>query len=123
MTTSAAVIAEKSKPPPALLQQEPDAHVAQLLIDVRVVDDFADEIEGAIGKLEAGFIGVVHGPVYAVAEAELAGEPEGERPHRQPIVPAAQGLHHGAVVVHSKLALDFSLEPESAPVIGAVHGS
>ena len=54
--------------------QEPDAHRAQLIVDVRVVDDFAGQEHAAIGKALARLVGVVDGAIDAVTEAELARE-------------------------------------------------
>ena len=44
------------------------------VVDVWVVDDFAGQVDGAVGEALARLIGVVHGAVDAVAEPELAGE-------------------------------------------------
>ena len=51
---------------------------AQLIVHVRVVDDLAGEEHAPIGKPPARLVGVVHGPIDAVAEAELAGEEDGQ---------------------------------------------
>ena len=51
---------------------------AQLLVDVRVVDDFAGQEDASIGKALARLVGVVDGAIDAVAEAELAGQMERE---------------------------------------------
>ena len=68
-----------------VVAHELDAHGPQLLVDVRVVDDFAGEEHAAVGKALARLVGVVDGAVDAVAEAELAGEVDGQaaRPERE----------------------------------------
>ena len=58
----------------ARVGQEADALRAQLIVDVRVVDDFAGQEDVPLGKPPARLVGVVDGAVDAVAEAELAGE-------------------------------------------------
>ena len=52
--------------------------LAQAIVDVRVVDDFARQEHAAIGKSLARLIGVVDGAVDAVAEPELAREMDRE---------------------------------------------
>ena len=60
------------------IAQEADALGAQLIVDVGVVDDFPGQEHAAIGKALARLVGVVHGAVDAVAEAELAREEHGQ---------------------------------------------
>ena len=62
----------------ARFAQEADALRAQLVVDVRVVDDLAGQVDAAIGEARARLVGVVHGAVHAVAEAELARQVDGE---------------------------------------------
>ena len=56
------------------IAQKADALRAQLIVDVRVVDDLAGQKDVAVGKALARLIGVVDGAIDAVAEAELARE-------------------------------------------------
>ena len=63
----------------ARIAQKPDALRAQLVVDVRVVNDLAGQMDRAIGEALARLVGVVDGPIDAVAEAELAGQMDGER--------------------------------------------
>ena len=58
--------------------EEADALRANLVVDVRVVDDLAGQKDRAIGKALPRLIRVVHGAIDAVAEAELAREVHGE---------------------------------------------
>ncbi len=53
--------------------EEADVHFAELAIDLRVVDDFAEEEEIAAGEDLACGVGEVDGAFDAVAEAELFG--------------------------------------------------
>ena len=102
--------------------EEADAHVPELLIDVGVVDDLADQEEPAVGELDPGLVGVVHRPVHPVAEAELPGQPEGQRTDGEPVLVGPERLHHRAVVVGGELPLDLGLEAEAPPEVGALHG-
>ena len=52
--------------------EKADPHRAELVVDVRVVNDFAGQEHCALGEALAGLIGVVDGAIDAVAEAELA---------------------------------------------------
>ena len=58
--------------------QEADALRAQLVVDVRVVDDLAGQEDAPVREALARLIGVVDGAVDAVAEAELAREVDGQ---------------------------------------------
>ncbi len=51
---------------------------AELVVDVRVMDDFAGQEDGAVREAAPRLVGVVDGPIDAVAEAELAREMNGE---------------------------------------------
>ena len=62
----------------ARVAEEADALRAQLIVDVRVVDDLAGQEDRPVGKALARLIGVVHRAIDAVAEAELAREVNGE---------------------------------------------
>ena len=92
-----------------VVAQEPDAHRAQLLVDVRVVNDFAGQIDGPIGKAPARLIGVVDGAVDAVAEAELAREVDGEAPGAVGEVVGLDPLDDLAVIVLGQHAGDGML--------------
>ena len=49
-----------------------------------IVDDLADQVEPPVGELVPRLVGVIHRPLHPVAEAELPGQPEGERAHGEP---------------------------------------
>jgi len=68
--------------------QELDAHGLQLLVDVRIVDDFADQEHTPLGKFGAGFVGVLDGAVHTVAEPELARELERQVADREDVAVA-----------------------------------
>ena len=103
-------------------EEELHAHVAQLLVDMGIVDDLADQEQPPVGELDPGLIGVIDRPVHSVAEPEFPGEPEGQRPGVEPILIGAKRLDHGAVVVGGELSFDLGLEPEPAAEVGALHG-
>ena len=75
MTTSSGVSASSDSPGVA---EEADALRAELIVDVRVVDDLAGQEDLPVGKPLARLIRVVDGAIDAVAEAELAREVHGE---------------------------------------------
>ena len=58
--------------------EKPDAGVAQPVVDVRVVDDFAGEEDVALGEAAPRLVGVVDRAIDAVAEPELAREMDGQ---------------------------------------------
>ena len=97
----------------ALIAQEADAERPQLVVDVRIVDDFAGQVNGAVGKPRAGLVGVVHRAVDPVTEPELPGEVEGQAPG---LVPVALVLDPGdevAVIARRELARDRVLEVQT----------
>jgi len=57
---------------PVRLPQEPDPHLFQAGVDVRVVNDLADQVDRAIGKFSARLVGVFDGAVDPVAKTKLA---------------------------------------------------
>ena len=62
------------------IAEEADSLRADLIVDVRVVDDFAGQKDAAIGKALARLVRVVDGAIDAVAEAKLACEMDVSRP-------------------------------------------
>jgi hypothetical protein len=58
-----------------------DAQFADLLVDLRVMDDLAQDEDPAIRKHLGGGVGEVDGPFDAVTEAELLGQFHGDLPH------------------------------------------
>ncbi len=54
--------------------QRDDAHLAQVSIDVGVVDDFTDEENAVVRENPARGVGEVDGAFHAVAKPELFGE-------------------------------------------------
>ena len=89
---------------------------AQLLVDVRVVDDLAGQVDAPVGKLAPRLVGVVHGAIHAVAEAELAREVHREPPAASVVVGAA-GPPAGRRS-RTPVGLDLRLETESLPEVG-----
>ena len=79
---------------------------AQLVVDVRVVDDLAGEMDPPIGKLLASLVGVVDRAIDAVAEAEFPGQVEGEASLFVPVVAPTHLVDEGAVVRGGQLTRD-----------------
>jgi hypothetical protein len=101
--------------------EELHAHRFELLIDVRVVDDLADQ-EGALaGKFGPRLVRVLHRPVDAIAEAELAGQTERQITDGERIPRGAHGIHHAAVVVGHQGAFDRALQAEALSEVGLFH--
>src|SRR5207247_10299156 len=84
--------------------------------------DLADQAHTPLGKLGAGFVGVLHGPVHTVAEPELARELERQVADREDVALGADAIHHAAVIVRRERSLDVALETEAASEIGLFHG-
>jgi hypothetical protein len=100
---------------PALsgIRQEADPGGAQLVVDVRVVNDLARQEHVAVGKPVARLVGVVHRSVDAVAEAELLGQMHGETPGRVDEVRLPDALDEGAVVILGQRTRDGVPEIEA----------
>ena len=79
---------------------------AELIVDVRIVDDFAGQEDRAIGEAGACLIGVVHGAIDAVAEPELRRETDGEPAGLVAIAIRPDSLDEGAVIARGELAGD-----------------
>ncbi len=109
ITTSSAVSASHDSPA-SDRKRMPCA--AQPLVDVRVVDDLAGEEHALVRELQPRLVGVVDGPVDAVAEAELAGEVHGEPALLVAVVAGLDAGDQFAVVVRGELAGDLALEVE-----------
>jgi len=104
--------------------QEGHAHRFELRVHQRIVDDLADEEDPAIRELPAGLVGIFHGPVHAVAEAETPGQPESGAPDFEPVIGTLHRLDDGAAVFPLQNGLHLGLETEAASKIVAVvaHG-
>ena len=85
------------------------------------MDDLAHEEDAAIGELAARFVGVVDGPVHAVAEAKLSREADPEIPGRQRVARRLEALDQLGVIVRLELDLDLGLEAESLLEVPASH--
>src|SRR5690348_14472872 len=100
--------------------QEDHAQIPQPLIDVRVVDDLAGQEDLALRELAPGLIGVIDRALDAVAEAELAREPNGDVAGRERVVALLEEIDEPPVIGSRELALDLVLEAESLPEIRRV---
>src|SRR5436309_6686868 len=108
--------------PPFWPVQELDAHRGELLIDVRVVNDLADQEGALVGELGARFVRVLDCAVHAVTESELAGEPERQVADLERVSRLANEIDDAAVVIGGECALDRAFEAESFAEIGLFHG-
>ena len=93
--------------------KETDVLGAQLIVDVRVVDDFAGQEDVAIGEALARLIGIVDGAIDAVAEAEFTRENNREPSAGKAVVVRFDLLNEIAVVALRQDPGDGVLEVES----------
>jgi len=96
--------------------EELDAHRADLIVDLRVMDDFAEDVERLIGEDLPRGIGQVNGPLDAVAKAELLGEPDRQVARCQHIPVAANALDQAAAIVRQHLGLNCRHDIRAAQV-------
>ena len=88
-----------------LAGEELDAHGADLVVDLRVVDDLAENIDRLLGKDLARGIGQVNGALDAVAEAELLGELDGQVAGGKDMPAGADALDQVAAIMREDLRL------------------
>ena len=105
--------AERDRCSSGVVGQEADPHRPQLLVDVRVVDDFAGQEHAAVGKALAGLVRVVDGAIDAVAEAEFARQMDGEPAGAIDEVVGLDALDDRAVIVVGQHAGDGMLQVEA----------
>jgi muramoyltetrapeptide carboxypeptidase len=103
-------------------EEELDPHVAQLGIDVRIMDDLTGQNDSPVWKLSPRLVGVLDRPLDSIAKAELSGQPKREVTGLEGILTAPEPIHEIAVVVGRQLRLDFSLETEALSKVGLVSG-
>ena len=101
--------------------QKLHTHGRELLIDVRVVDDFTDEERALARKLGPCFVRVFDGAIHAIAKAELSREPEREVADLQRVARRADRIDDPAVIIRRQRAFNGALEPESFAEIGLLH--
>jgi len=95
------------------IAEKADSLRADLIVDVRVVDDFAGQKQRAIGKALARLIGVVNGAIDAVTEAKLASEVQAQPTGLKSIVSCLDRRHEVAVITLRQHVRDFVLEVET----------
>jgi hypothetical protein len=96
-----------------LVAEELDAHRAQLLVDVRVVNDLAGQVDRALRKPLARLVRVVDGAIHAVAEAELSREVDGETSRAVGELVGLDAIDESAVIVVGQHAGDGVLQVEA----------
>ena len=83
-----------------------DAHVADLVVDFRVVDDFAEQINGFVGReIFSRGVGEVNGALDAVAKAELLRELDREAVRGKHAAVGADALDQFAAIMREHLGL------------------
>ena len=88
-----------------LAGEELDAHGADLVVHLRVVDDFAEDVDRLAGKDLAGGIGQVNGALDAVAKAEFLGQLDGQIAGRKHMAAGANALDQVAAIMREHLGL------------------
>ena len=83
-----------------------DAHVAQLVVDLGVVDDFAQEVNVVAGVDLGGGVGHVDGALDAVTKAECLGQFDRQAVGREVRFGVAKIIDHRAAVMAFHLGLD-----------------
>jgi hypothetical protein len=96
-------------------------HVVELCVDVRIVDDLADQEDALRRELGTRLVRVFHGSVDSIAKAELAGQLEREVPRGERVPAPANQVYEPAVIVSGESALDGAFEAETAAEIGLLH--
>ena len=71
---------------------------------MRVVDDLTDEVDHAVWELPPRLVGVVHGPIDPVAEAELASEMDRQSSRSEGEIVGADAIDEG--VAKGSLVVD-----------------
>src|SRR3954469_8926283 len=84
---------------------------------MRVVDDLANEVELAVGKLAPGLVRIFHGALHSVAESKLAREANRDPAVAQRVVVFPQVIDDLAAIVGRQLPLNIRLEAKSFPEI------
>ena len=89
-----------------LVREHPDAEVANLVVDLRVVDDFAQQVDGLLGRERAaGRVGEVNRAFNAIAKAELLRELDGQAGGGELVAACADALDQRAPIVRLHLGL------------------
>ena len=99
-----------------LAGKELDAHRADLVVHLRVVDDLAEDIDGLIGEDLARGVGQVNGALDAVAEAEFLGQLDGQVARGKHMPAGANALDQVAAVMREDLGLDGGHDIRTAEV-------
>src|ERR1019366_10464431 len=83
-----------------------DAHGADLVVDLRLMDDFAENINRLQREDFASGIGQIDGSLNTIAEAELLGELDGQVTRRKDTPAAPDALNQVAAIVRQDLGLN-----------------
>ena len=86
------------------IAQKTNPRLAQAVVDLRVVDDLAGQVDAAVGEAAARLVGVADRAVDAVAEPELARQVHGEPPGPPAVAGVLDLVDKPAVVVAGQIA-------------------
>ena len=103
-------------------RENDDVHAPQLLVDVRIVDDLADEEDAPIRELPPRLVRVLHRTLDAVAEAELARDAHGYVADSEDPVTLAQHVDDPAGVVRGEVSLHLGAQAEALAEIRLRRG-
>ncbi len=107
------VVRSQRLPAFSRIAEEPDVGGAQLIVDVRVVDDLAGQEDVPSGEAAARLIRVIDRAVHSVTESELAREVNRDAAGGVLVVVAAHAIDDGAVVGRRQLPGDGVLHVEA----------
>ncbi len=97
--------------------EELDPHRLHLGIHVRVVNDLTHQHDASIGKLVPRLVGILDRTLDAVAEAELAGEPDRGVAGSQLVRALTEQIHQMPRVIGIQRPLDLGAHAEALAVI------
>ena len=93
-----------------------DAHGADLVVHLGVVNDLAENIDRLLGKDLARGVSQVNGPLDAIAKAELLGELDGQIAGRKDMAAGANPLDQVAAIMRQDLGLNRRHDIRAAKV-------
>jgi hypothetical protein len=101
--------------------QERHTRILQPFVYVRIVNDFANQINAPVGEFHGGLIRIIDSAIDAVTKAECIGETNREITEFADMTLRAHLFDECAVILRFEQRFDLLLEAEPAPEIGLVH--
>ena len=108
---------------PFTFRKEADSLSLQFPVDVRVVDDLADQENAAVWKSGHRFIGVFDGPLDAVAEPEFLGQSKCEVAYFEPETIGSHPVDDLAAVVFLEFGTDLRAQSKALLEVRLAHKS